>query len=650
MRRFAWFKEIGAAFDLFAWRAMTINEWARARRVLPRGLTGKPGPWEPFPFQVEIMDAPHDSNVSSLVLMMASQVLGKTEVLNNIIGWAIECHPCGIIMVQPTGEMAKAWAKTKLNPMIRNTKEIRDVLIQETPRGKTGRSSKHLGEGTNTISLKQFPGGFLVTGTAASPTGLAMFACEIALFDEVNKYEPSAGNEGDPISLTESRTETFPNGFSVKTSTPTEPDARIELELAETDCRKWFVRCPKCGHEFVIMWPHIVWDKGPGGEHLTETAHLECPSPSCGARLSDEDRQAMVRAGRWIATRPYIKRKRGYHANAFITLLKCKRGYLNRLHQWAQEFLEKKAKGWQVYKTVITHVWAESAIEPAEKATAPEILFARREKFWEQDCPEEDRVLPKGVWLITVGADKQPDRIEAQVIGWGLGEESWSLDYRVFPGDFENRDFRDQINAWLLESWKHPGGLTLHCACACFDSGDRPRSVYRFVKECAPRAVYAVKGFGSMSIPWINGSKTTPRLLNLNVDVAKATIYSRLNIFQPGAGYMHFPLEYDLNYFEQLTSERIVTRRHLGQPIKRFELPAGKRNEVLDTWVYGFAAMERLRPNWRALAKLFEADEPPAESGPSTPPAPASPPPSAPSAVTARQQRPRSTWNIRGRF
>ncbi len=588
---------------------MTVNQWAKLRRVLPRGLTGKPGKWNPFPFQVEIMDAVNDREVASIVLMMASQVLGKTEILNNIIGWSIECHPCGVIMVQPTLAMAQAWSKTKLNPMIRNTKEIREILTFEQPRGKTGRSSKHLGEGTNTISLKQYSGGFLVTGTAASATGLAMFACEIALFDETNKYEVSAGKEGDPISLTESRTETFPNSFTVKTSTPSDPDGRIELELAETDCRKWHIPCPKCKKEFVLMWKDISWDKGPAGEHLTETAHIICPNPDCQARLTDEDRIRMIYKGRWIATRPKITRKRGYWANAFITLLKQKRGYRNRLHQWAQEFLDKKAKGWEVLKTFITHVFAESAIEPAEKATAPEILFSRRETFWPEDSLDEDRTVPAGVWVITVGADKQTDRIEASVIGWGTGEESWALDYRIFPGDFENREFRNQVNEWLLTRWKHPSGKELVCACACFDSGDRPRSVYRFVRECSPRAVYAVKGYGSMSIPWINSSKTTPRLLNLNVEVAKATIYSRLNIFQPGPGYMHFSTEREFNYFEQLTSERIVSRRHLGQPIKRFELPAGKRNEVLDTWVYSFAALERIRPNWRALERLFAIKE-----------------------------------------
>ena len=52
-------------------------------------------------------------------------------------------------------------------------------------------------------------------------------------------------------------------------------------------------------------------------------------------------------------------------------------------------------------------------------------IFKRREAY---TCPEE-------VLVITAGVDVQDDRIEMEVTGWGIDEESWSLDYIRIYGD-----------------------------------------------------------------------------------------------------------------------------------------------------------------------------------------------------------------------
>jgi len=43
--------------------------------------------------------------------------------------------------------------------------------------------------------------------------------------------------------------------------------------------------------------------------------------------------------------------------------------------------------------------------------------------------------VPKGGLVLTAGADVQRDRIEVEVVAWGEGLESWSVDYIVIPGD-----------------------------------------------------------------------------------------------------------------------------------------------------------------------------------------------------------------------
>jgi phage terminase large subunit GpA-like protein len=586
--------------------------------ILPRGKNAKPGPLELFPFQVEPVDCPLDPDVESMTLMFASQLLGKTLIETVILGSRIDQDPCGIMQVFPTHQMAQDWSKTKLQDMIDTTPSLQEKI--GGPNRGQKRGKKGSGIGNSTIQLKLFPGGFLVMGGANSPSGLASYTCGVVSFDEVDRYPASAGVEGDPLGVAGMRTETFSDAFQMASSTPTVKGfSRIEIQYESTDKRKWFVKCenPACPQpEFVIMWSHIVWDKrkdesGRTLEHFPETARIECPA--CGHRHDEKARLKMVRGGRWVATNPTVKRKRGYWANAFLCLLPKKKGYVGWLHRWAEEFLNKCRKGPEVMKTLVNTVFCESFEEESEKPTAPEILYARREDYIDPGHPPEDSELPKEVLCLTCAFDVQGNRVEGQIIGWGNGEEAWPIDYHVFLGNTELTSFWQEVDDWVQRKWKHPSGKTLQPASVAIDANYLSRRVYAFVKKCQPRRVFAVRGVGSDMMPWINRSRTKSILYNLNVDAGKNAMFSRLNMKEAGPGYLHFPITFDLTYFEQLTAERIVTTYSYGMPVKHFVLPGGKRNEAWDTLIYNLAALELLRPNWKALERLLgiDSDEPP---------------------------------------
>lgn len=92
---------------------------------------------------------------------------------------------------------------------------------------------------------------------------------------------------------------------------------------------------------------------------------------------------------------------------------------------------------------------------------------------------------------------------------------------------------------------------------------------------------------------WVIGSST-----------AKDSIYGRLKLRprpqgEPNPGFIHFPQAlrearteaFNADYFAQLTSEKVVTERNAkGRLQRNFVLPAGKRNEALDTFAYALAA------------------------------------------------------------
>ena len=85
-------------------------------------VSAEPGQWDTSRAEYlrGVMDAISDPTVTRVVVAKGSQV-GYTECLGNIIGFHIDQDPAPILVVQPTVEMAEAWSKDRLAPMIRDT-------------------------------------------------------------------------------------------------------------------------------------------------------------------------------------------------------------------------------------------------------------------------------------------------------------------------------------------------------------------------------------------------------------------------------------------------------------------------------------------------------------------------------------------------
>ncbi|MDR3445746.1 terminase gpA endonuclease subunit [Dyella sp.] len=79
-------------------------------------------------------------------------------------------------------------------------------------------------------------------------------------------------------------------------------------------------------------------------------------------------------------------------------------------------------------------------------------------------------------------------------------------------------------------------------------------------------------------------------------------VMRRLGIEAPGPGYSHFPVDRDLDYFKQLTAERLTTRYVKGQPVREWVIGDHVRNEALDCRVYAFAALKIMQPSFRRLS------------------------------------------------
>lgn len=571
---------------------MTVSEWAIERRFLSPESCANPGKYslEFTPYAAEWMDSVNDPESTGTILMVASQ-LGKTEVINNVVGYFIDIEPAPILLVQPTIDLGEAWSKERLAPMIRDTPaltgKVRDVRSRDSG---------------NTILHKSFPGGNIAIAGANAPSGLAGRPRRVVLLDEEDRFPTSAGVEGDPASLAIRRTETFWNPVVFETSTPTVKGlSRIEARYEESDQRRLWCPCPKCAHLQTLKWSQVRYDAADGSD-----AWYQCENQSCEAKLTDEQRRGMVRAGRWIATYPG-RPLRGYHLNGIASLFRHKKGYKSRLHQMVAEHLSAKKKGKEALRTWVNTFLAETWEDEGE-SVAWEPLMQRRENWG---------TFPAGGLVITAGLDIQGDRVEIEFVAWGEGEESWSLDHVVIIGDFNRPEMQATVDDQLERKWTHPeSGVEIGVTCAFVDSGHKTKAVYAYTRRRQMKRIYACKGRGGPGLPVVSrpAKRGVERalLFTVGTDTVKESIYSRLTLADVGPGYMHFPSDRPEDWFRQLTAETKVTRYRAGIPFSKFENPSNARNEALDLRVYATAALALLQVNWKRLAASIRVRKEPA--------------------------------------
>jgi phage terminase large subunit GpA-like protein len=204
--------------------------------------------------------------------------------------------------------------------------------------------------------------------------------------------------------------------------------------------------------------------------------------------------------------------------------------------------------------------------------------------------------------LVTAGVDTQSDRLELSVIGWGANEESWLLAHEILHGDPAQESVWQELDSMLLTPMKSEDGRELRIRAACIDpGGHHANQVHAFCRRRRNRQIFPTKGFAGPRPVWPRRASRTQDKRNevflIGVDTAKDAIYGRLRISKPGPGYIHFPVGqgFDEEFYRQLTSEQVVTRKREGRPYRVWVLPPGRRNEALDCAVLALTARLSIR-------------------------------------------------------
>ncbi len=565
---------------------LTVSQWADSYRKLSPEASAEIGQWKTS--RAEYLRAIMDAvNSHQKVVIMSSSQVGKSEVLFNTIGYFVHLDPCPMMLIEPTIEMAETISKDRIAPMFRDTTVLRGLI-----------ASNRSQDSNNTILHKSFKGGHLTISGANSPASLASRPIRNLLIDECDRFPFSAGREGDPIKLGIKRTATFWNRRIVIVSTPTiKGTSRIEFEYELTDKRKYFVPCPYCNEFQILTWSQVKWEALTfDGKQEVQQAWYECIN--CAAKITDAHKNQMIKRGQWRATaKGQIP---GFHLWEIYSPWRT-------MKEICQDFLEVKEDKEQL-KTWINTCLGESFDEQGGEGLAWQSLLARAEPYQPLSVPM------KGL-LLTAGVDVQADRLSVGIWAWGQGEESWLVYSIELYGDPTEQKVWEELEVLLQANYSHESGAELKISAVGIDSGFKSQEVYNFVRKKSIPNLYALKGMSTPGKPVIGKPslqevnyrgqtfKKGVKLWPVGTDIVKGIIYSRLRISHPGAGYIHFPIGLDPEFYEQLTAEKLVTRFIKGFP-KREWIKTRPRNETLDCLVYAYAVAVALglpRMDWNKL-------------------------------------------------
>lgn len=567
---------------------MRCSEWARKHFWLSAESSGSgtEGPFDPWPHQTAILDCMGSDEIS-VVTFRKSAGIGYTKMLSAAVGYYHHHKKRNTLIYQPTDQDAKEFCKDTIDPLIRDSAVMSELMTG------SGKNSKE-----NTLHTKYFLGSSLHIRGGTSSNNYRRLRKDVVVYDELDGFDVDIDGEGDPVSLGDKRVRDSAFPKSIRGTTPTTV-GRSNIQKSEQDADllfSYYIECPDCGHyqplefggkdiEHGIKWT----DDDPN------TAHYVCRS--CLDHWDYSQLPELLSGGRWQAP-----------DGSYIDRTSRLRNDQDKPLKWPDHvaFLI-----WSAYS--LTFPWSLIVREFLAANNDPVLLktFVNTTlgEYWKDTITQVEAdpllerrenysLVPDGVIAMTFGADVQADRIECEFVGWGIGEESWSIDYQIIPGDPTRQELWSRFHDLITRKFKTESGQDIKASIGCVDSGYLTDEVYAFSRRAGVRFAVPVKGQSVANKPIASFPRKLSKdkrvyLTPVGTDNAKDVIYRRLLIDQPGPGYCHYPNRevYDTEFFAQLTGEEKRSVMRQGRPALAF-MQSYSNVEVLDCRVYALAAVK----------------------------------------------------------
>lgn len=557
---------------------MLPSDHAREFRYIADGTSNHPGRWsnDRTPYVVEPMDCMAPSHPCESVAWMKSAQVAGSELITNVIFYVVDQAPGMALVVHPTIEAGMSWNAEKLQPNIEATPQISRKLLEAVSRDGSGSTQKR----------KRFPGGQLVITGANSAAGLRQKSVRWLFRDDLDEFPFDVNGQGDPAKMAEARQISYIRSGLAKrldVSTPTTvKNSRIYKLYLEGDQRRYYVPCPHCQHMQVLEWTKPLDGKDAPqpahGLHWSQTddgiIRVWYACIGCGADIENYELDAMLRGGKWIAENPGPGRQPSFWIGSLYS----------PFYTWLQvvkEYLLAVADP-SLMQTFVNLVLG-LPYEGGQTASADALL--KRIESWELQAIPTDRNV-----LISGYADVQEAGIYYEVVVWGPGKESWSIDIGYLAGDTsdEGGAVWSRLDEVRRREYVDPYGGTFPIDVFGVDSGYNAHAVYAWVRR--HHNTFATKGEDGATIPQIfrtpqsvdrrkrsgKTKKYGTKVWLLGTWKLKAEVQGMLRrapkqredgdaadgdaiLYPPG--YCHFSAGHDEDYFKQLTDETFQQKR-----------------------------------------------------------------------------------------
>jgi phage terminase large subunit GpA-like protein len=632
---------------------MPFSTWLTKNIVLVDGPR-KGEFWTPddAPYLGEIADCLDLEHPANIVSVRKSQQTGVSILALAWMLYIAETAPDNALYGVPGLDALQDINSGKLQPLIDEWQRYSGKSVIYPVKDRSGSGS--------TTYEKKFAGGAIYLANANTVMDLSAKTCRYGVKDEVSKWQ-QLPNGADPENLFFGRFTAFRRQKSYKIFQLSTPEldsgdalgegpghCRIDREFRKSDQRFWHIRCPECRREQVQTFANLVMDR-----KQPHKSTMRCIQ--CSHQISEMERVAAVRLGRFIASMKEPDRHPGFHVDAFMSLMMSYEAIV-------EDFLSYDAKGEAGAKDFHNLVLA---LPYAMRGNAPDHqrLMERREAY-------EAHRLPAGVLLFVAGADVQSYGIYVEGVGFSEDRQSWCIFAEFFEGATDN----PQEGAWRLLSEFHARefadahGVLRRIDAMGVDSGYRTNQVLEWCRRHA--GTYATKGMGGRGVAAI--SPPVRKSVNrkgkrkrygssmswpVGTWSLKAEFYGNLHKTGVAAGeacdppgYCHFHGELGEEYFQQITSEYFDQKLVKGK-LKEEWKKRREHNHFLDCRIGAMAMAEHLglsrmtKSDWARLRAKLEPETPPDLLSPlpvqvsREPETPAPPPPAKPAENRWKKRR-----------
>jgi len=600
-----------------------FSEWAEQNRYFPPGVSTLHGRFNPetAPHLLEPLDKLHPDDPCRIVTIMKSVQSGvTTSVAENALGCWIDYKLGSMLSLTSSREIAKVRASANVDVMIDHSG------LADKIKPHSNRSKRKVQDSAN---VKEFEGGGKwLNSSYNSIASLKSNSFNLIIKDELDEAPAEAKDQGDINEVIAGRTMGQRMFKIVNISTPSRMEtSQIYRQYLQGDQRKFFVPCPHCmePQEMVMKSQKIdhgltfTTRKGPDGKKvlIPETVRYICKG--CHEPIYESKKEWMLNNGEWIATAtPLDPKHHSYHISAlmspesFLSWERICQQFINT--GFGEDLL--KFKDFTI--NFLGKPWAST-----QKAQSWEELKEKAGDYALGEVPGGliDGQVYRGPLALTGGVDVQKDRLELHVVGWGVGMESWSVDYKIFYGNTANIDDpcwvalanhvyetgyviagkESLIYQVAVDSGYNPGQ----------DWGGKTHVVHDFIYQYSDK-FFAIMGLDETKQVGILQEKrlseaTITKRYNVASGVLKEIIFSDLDRMA-GPRAIHVPskmvnesgrmVQIPDDWYKQFCSERWQETKPGEYGWKLIY----KRNEVLDTFIYAMATAYKL--NFPALSSL----------------------------------------------